>query len=43
MWLTQKQCLIPKNWMHIYDIKNFEEKTLKDIMIRQYVPVPNEW
>ena len=41
MWLTNKRCLIPKYWMHDYNIKNnYENKTLKDLMIRKHMPIP---
>ena len=29
--------------MHNYNIKNKDNKTLKDLMIEYYKPVPNEW
>ena len=29
--------------MHDYDIKNKEGKTLKDLMIENYMTVPSEW
>ena len=32
MWLTYKKCLVPKQWMHNYEIKNMWNKSLKDIM-----------
>ena len=40
MWLTKESKLIPKCWMHNYYIKNEEGKTLKDLMIEYYMPVP---
>ena len=45
MWLTcWKNCLVPRQWMHDYNIKNYyENETLKDLMIDHYMPVPKEW
>ena len=38
-----KNCLVPKQWMHDYDIKNKDNKSLKDLMIEQHMPVPQHW
>ena len=40
MWLTLNKCLVPKWWMHDYDIKNKDGKTLKDLMMEKYMPIP---
>lgn len=40
MWLTKKYNMVPKYWMHDYSIKNKEGKTLKDLMIDHYMPIP---
>ena len=32
MWLTKKNYLIPRQWMHNYDIKNINNRTLRDLM-----------
>ena len=36
MWLTKQNKLIPRQWMHTYNIKNKDGKTLKDIMEEQH-------
>ena len=41
MWLTcWENSLVPRYWMHDYDIKNCGGKTLKDLMKYNYMPVP---
>ena len=40
MWLTKKYKLVPKQWMHNYQIKNKQDKTLKDIMKERKMIVP---
>ena len=40
MWLTKRSCLIPRQWMHDYIIKNKDGKTLKDIMTENNMPIP---
>ena len=40
MWLTKQQKLVPRWWMHNYDIKNKDGKTLKDLMIGFLMPIP---
>ena len=43
MWLTERLCFVPRCWMHNYDIKNKEGKTLKDLMMNNKMPVPEHW
>ena len=43
MWLVKKGKLIPREWMHSFDIKNIDGKTLKEVMIDSCVPVINNW
>ena len=43
MWLTKKYHLVPKHWMHNYNIRNKYDKTLKDLMEEKYLEIPNEW
>ena len=40
MWLTKKYQLVPRQWMHNYNIKNKKDKTLKYLMIENYMPIP---
>ena len=41
MWMTcWENSLVPRYWMHNYEIKNMDEKTLKDMMIDNKMPVP---
>ena len=32
MWIVQHNQLVPREWMHNYEIKNEKEKTLNEIM-----------
>ena len=43
MWLTENKYLIPRQWMHNYNIKNKDGKTLKNLMIENDMPIPSEW
>ena len=43
MWLVKKGKLIPREWMHSFDIKNIDGKTLKEVIIDSSAPVPTEW
>ena len=40
MWITRWSYLVPRHWMHNYDIKNKYDKTLKDCMVEKHVPIP---
>ena len=40
MWLTLDYYIIPKQWMHDYNIRNEDGKTLKDLMIENNMPIP---
>ena len=42
MWLTYEHCLVPKYWMHDYNIKDYRWRSLKDLMIENKMPVPHE-
>ena len=41
MWLTKNCRLIPRQWMHNYDIRNKDGKTLKDLMIEYNMSIPH--
>ena len=38
--LTEKHKLVPKQWMHNYNIINIDNKTLKDLMKENHMPIP---
>ena len=40
MWLIKQNVLVPREWMHSYDIKNEKGMTLKDLMIKYYMTIP---
>lgn len=40
MWLINQGILVPKYWMHDYNIKNATGQTLKDLMIKEKMPIP---
>ena len=33
----------PREWMHNYDIKDINDKTLKDYLEDNYLPIPKHW
>ena len=44
MWLTfWRNCLIPKYWIHGYNIADKYRDTLEDKMIKRCMPIPHEW
>ena len=43
MFIAKNQFIPPQNWMHNYNIKNKDDKTLKDILKENNLPVPLKW
>lgn len=43
MWLAFNGCLIPRQWMHDYSLKNARDETLKRLMIDWDTPMPDHW
>ena len=43
MWLIKMSLSVPRYWMHNYEIKNRNGKTLKDLMTEKYMPIPKHW
>lgn len=43
MFIAKNQFIPPQNWMHNYNIKNKDNKTLKDILKENHLPVPLKW
>ena len=43
MWLTAQYKFVPRYWMHSYDIKNKKDKSLKDMLIDNKMPIPQEY
>ena len=43
MILAKQEIMPPKEWMHNYDIKDINDKTLKDYLEDNYLPIPKHW
>ena len=40
MWLTKNYCLVPRQWMHTYNIINNYGKGVDDLMKMHNMPIP---
>ena len=41
--LAQKGIIPPREWIHSYDIKDGYNRTLKDYLEDNYLPIPKHW